>query len=386
MYKGEKQVMEYLQDRAPRALSQIAAATKLHMDSIRRIVEDLKGRGLAEVETQSMERIMVTPEFTEAYTQQTLPEFIVFQYAQRGAAVKDIPADARALGLLWAKKKGYIQLEGGRLVPVKKTEEVEADRKRMLQSYEQLQKNIRIDPVQQEELYRRKFIRKQEQVEYRVRRTEKPYTAEPRFDISAPAADATMGKAHPLRLLQQKIQRIFLEMGFSEMEGSLMESAFWNFDALFQPQDHPARDLADTFYIEGEQALQGEALVKRVKEAHEKSWKYRWNEKEAQRQVLRTHTTALSARYLARLRDRDPRKFFAIGKVFRNEATDYKHLTEFYQVEGIVVWEKATFGDLLGILKEFYRKLGFEKIRFRPSYFPYTEPSLEVEIYFEPRQ
>ena len=103
--------------------------------------------------------------------------------------------------------------------------------------------------------------------------------------------------------------------------------------------------------------------------------------------MLRTHTTAVSASYLYNYcRDSQPKKYFSVGKVFRNEATDYKHLAEFFQVEGIVVWEGATFRDLLGCLREFYRKLGFEKIRFQPSYFPYTEPSLEMSVYFEKKK
>jgi phenylalanyl-tRNA synthetase alpha chain len=171
------------------------------------------------------------------------------------------------------------------------------------------------------------------------------------------------------------------------MEGSLIESSFWNFDALFQPQDHPARELADTFYLKSKAPLPADKrLIQRVKKAHEEGWLYPWDPKEASRAVLRTHTTALSARYVASTKDRKPRKYFAIGRVFRNEATDYKHLAEFHQVEGIIVWEGAKFTDLLGILKEFYSKLGFEKIRFRPSFFPYTEPSLEIEVYFEKRK
>ncbi len=83
---------------------------------------------------------------------------------------------------------------------------------------------------------------------------------------------------------------------------------------------------------------------------------------------------------------REAAKYFCVGRVYRNEVVDFKHLAEFYQIEGIVLWEKATFADLLGLLREFYRKLGFEKIRFRPSYFPYTEPSLEVEVYFEQKK
>jgi phenylalanyl-tRNA synthetase alpha chain len=125
--------------------------------------------------------------------------------------------------------------------------------------------------------------------------------------------------------------------------------------------------------------------VERVKKSHELAWKYKWDENEAKKRVLRTHTTALSARYLAAM-DKTPKKYFAVGRVFRNEATDYKHLAEFHQVEGIIAWENATFRDLLGVLKEFYGKLGFKQIRFRPSYFPYTEPSLEIEVYIEPRK
>ncbi|MBI5051565.1 phenylalanine--tRNA ligase subunit alpha [Candidatus Micrarchaeota archaeon] len=200
-----------------------------------------------------------------------------------------------------------------------------------------------------------------------------------------PAKAAELGKSHPLTIMGNRIKQIFAELGFEEMEGSPIESSFWNFDALFQPQDHPARELADTFYMKGKTGLPDKKLVERVKKAHEQGWKYSWKEEDAKKMLLRTHTTALSARSLADLKS-TPKKFFAVGKVFRNEATDYKHLAEFHQVEGIVVWENATFRDLLGILKEFYRKLGFEKIRFRPSFFPYTEPSLEIEVYFEPRK
>ena len=207
------------------------------------------------------------------------------------------------------------------------------------------------------------------------------------FDISVESTDAPLGKNHPITRMSSRIRRIMTEMGFAEMEGSIVESSFWNFDALFQPQDHPARELADTFYLEGEEPLpQDSKLVSRVKAAHEIGWKYSWNPKEATKRVLRTHTTALSARSVAAIKDKQPHKFFAVGKVFRNEATDYKHLAEFYQVEGIIAWDNAKFTDLLGTLKEFYSKLGFEKIRFRPSFFPYTEPSLEIEVFFEPRQ
>ena len=208
-----------------------------------------------------------------------------------------------------------------------------------------------------------------------------------RYDLSAPVAPHLPARRHPIARLREKVRSIFLSMGFEEMEGPLAESAFWNFDALFQPQDHPARDLADTFYLSGEAPRPPSKLSEAVKEAHEGGWHYDWSEKTARQMCLRTHTTSVSARTLAETAS-DPRqrKFFCIGKVFRNEATDYKHLAEFFQVEGIISWDGATFGHLLGTLKAFYAALGFEQIRFRPSYFPYTEPSLEVEVFHPARQ
>jgi len=208
------------------------------------------------------------------------------------------------------------------------------------------------------------------------------------YSINAPAEIPLIAKRHMVSRLRRRVSQIFAEMGFEEMKGPEIQSSFWNFDALFQPQDHPARDLADTFYLKGKSALpKDDALVARIKKTHEKNWGGAWTEEEASRKVLRTHTTAVSASYLYNFcRNKQPKKYFSIGKVYRNEATDYKHLAEFNQVEGIVVWEGATFRDLLGCLKEFYRKLGFGKIRFEPSYFPYTEPSLQVTVFFEKKQ
>ncbi|MCX8162946.1 MAG: phenylalanine--tRNA ligase subunit alpha [Candidatus Micrarchaeota archaeon] len=202
------------------------------------------------------------------------------------------------------------------------------------------------------------------------------------YNLEVEVSGQTLAKFHPIQALRRKIKQIFLSMGFKEMSGPIVESSFWNFDALFQPQDHPARDLADTFYINKQSRAEVDSsLIKKIKKIHEQKWGGVWSEELACSTVLRTHTTSISARTLFKKKNKLPEKFFAIGKVFRNEATDYKHLAEFYQVEGIVVWKNANFSHLLGILKEFYLKLGFEKIRFRPSYFPYTEPSLEIEVF-----
>ncbi len=215
-----------------------------------------------------------------------------------------------------------------------------------------------------------------------------------KYDILAPVPRIYGGKKHFVNQSIEYAKKIWLELGFEEMSGPLTDSSFWIFDALFTAQDHPAREMQDSFFIKNMKSkLPDKKIVSRVKTAHEKGidgsegWQYLWSEKEAEKILLRTHTTSLSARTLAGLDLKKlPVKFFSIGKVFRNETIDWSHGIEFYQSEGIVVDEKANFSHLLGYLKEFYRKMGYEKIRFRPSFFAYTEPSVEIEAYHPERK
>ena len=214
-----------------------------------------------------------------------------------------------------------------------------------------------------------------------------------KFDIYAPTPPVFASKRHPLRELIKIIKEIFVEMGFEEIRGPLVELAFWNFDALFQPQDHPAREMHDTFYLaEPERGDLPSHLVKPVKEVHENGgdtgsigWRYKWSEEEARKLILRTHTTATTIRYLADHRE-PPVKVFSVDRIYRNERIDWKHLAEFHQIEGIVMGENVSFRDLLGLIKEFYAKLGLKNVRFRPSYFPYTEPSAEAVAYLEDKK
>ncbi len=200
------------------------------------------------------------------------------------------------------------------------------------------------------------------------------------YDIKINVPKIFPGKKHFINEAIQYIRKIWLELGFKEMQGSLIQSSFWNFDALFVPQDHPAREMQDTLFLKSKSYLP--SIYKKIKNIHENSWKYKWNENESKKNVLRTHTTCLSAQTIAKLKKSDlPVKFFSIGKVFRNEALDWSHLFEFNQVEGIVIDENINLKHLKGYLKEFYKKMGYEKIRIRPAYFPYTEPSAEVEVF-----
>lgn len=214
------------------------------------------------------------------------------------------------------------------------------------------------------------------------------------YDVTVEAAKVFPGKEHPLRRTIWQIRRVFLEMGFSETVSPLCESSFWDFDALFQPQDHPAREMQDTFYVErpGPTRLPSDDVVARVQAVHQDGgdtgsvgWRYEWSVDRARRPVLRTHCTAATARALARHPD-PPYKVFHIGPVFRRETTSYKHLPVFHQVDGIIIDESASLASLFGTLSAFYRKMGFERFEFRPAFFPYTEPSLEVFVWHEGKQ
>lgn len=210
------------------------------------------------------------------------------------------------------------------------------------------------------------------------------------YDIQAPVPAISAGKKHFVNQSIDYARRIWLDLGFKEMTGNKVQSSFWNFDALFTAQDHPVREMQDTFFLKDKEAkIENKNILNEVKNTHEKGisgskgWQYDWSKEESQRVVLRTHTTGLSAQTLSTLDIKKdlPAKFFAIGKNFRNETVDWSHLFEFYQTEGIVVDESVTFKHLLGYLEEFYKKMGFKEIRFAPAYFPYTEPSVEIHVY-----
>ncbi|MBS3094081.1 phenylalanine--tRNA ligase subunit alpha, partial [Candidatus Pacearchaeota archaeon] len=195
-------------------------------------------------------------------------------------------------------------------------------------------------------------------------------------------------KRHFVNQASDYARRVWMDMGFKEMTGDVIQSSFWVFDALFTPQDHPVREMQDTFFINEKAELPDKKIVNAVKKSHESGidgstgWGYSWNDEEAKKIVLRTHTTCLSAQTLATLKEKNlPAKFFALGKNFRNETVDWSHGFEFNQTEGIVVDENANFRHLLGYLKQFFQKMGYEKIRFRPAYFAYTEPSVEIDIF-----
>src|SRR3989344_1132747 len=204
------------------------------------------------------------------------------------------------------------------------------------------------------------------------------------YDIKGNVPNTYGGRLHPLQEAINQIRRIFMDMGFKEMKGPLVETTFWCFDSMWIPQNHPAREAQDTFYLDYEGKLP-EQIAKKVAISHEsggktgsKGYGYKWNEKIAKQLLLRTHTTSTTFRYLAQKNIKAPAKYFYVGRIFRNEAIDATHLPEFHQREGFIMDEGLTLRDLMGYIKEFYSKMGITKIKFKPTYNPYTEPSMEA--------
>lgn len=211
-----------------------------------------------------------------------------------------------------------------------------------------------------------------------------------KYDVQTFAPPIYPAKKHPLSRLGAEIREIFTQMGFTEIDEEYVQPAFWNLDALFTPQDHPARELQDTFYLESPSSIKidDDELVEKIRRIHENGgdtgstgWGGKWSREKAESALLRTHTTVNTVKYISN-NPEPPVKVFSLSRIFRKESIDSTHLPEFTQIEGIIIDENGNFDMLVSLIKTFYRRMGFDRIRIRPAYFPYTEPSLEVEVFF----
>ncbi|CAK7215262.1 Phenylalanyl-tRNA synthetase, beta subunit, cytoplasmic [Sporothrix curviconia] len=276
------------------------------------------------------------------------------------------------------------------------------------------------------ELKKRKLVRLQKVISFRVRKGDKfalemvreetdltadmlasgawkTATFKP-YNFEALGADQNAGALHPLNKVRHEFRQIFFEMGFEEMPtDKFVESGFWNFDTLFVPQQHPARDLQDTFYIsdppradppratDADDKKDYKQYWDNVRQVHETGkydsigYRYPWSAEESLKLVLRTHTTAISSAMLHKLAAKKgpdgrppPARYFSIDRVFRNESVDATHLAEFHQVEGVIADYGLTLGGLMEFMEIFFGKMGLEDLKFKPAYNPYTEPSMEI--------
>ncbi|QKQ99714.1 phenylalanine--tRNA ligase subunit alpha [Metallosphaera tengchongensis] len=301
------------------------------------------------------------------------------------------------IALGWAKRKGLVELNGEEIKPlVKDYSSPENTLLLKLRNGDSLNEN-EIQTLMKRKLVERKERRlvEVELTQDAVSKPQELYLTHEMlvsgswrgkefkpYNVEALPPFYPIGKSHYFRDFIEKVKDLMISLGFKEVVSDYVEMEFYNFDMLFQPQDHPAREIHDSFIVNGHGSLPNEELVRRVKDTHEKWWKYSWSEENAKRLVLRSQTTAVTARVLSK----SPKnaRVFTIGKVFRPDSIDATHLVEFHQMDGLVIEDEFTFRDLLSTLRDIFSGLGVKQIKFKPAYFPFTEPSVEVYGFVDP--
>jgi len=388
-------------------LAQAAEISGMNRDAVLKAAHLLQEKGFAEVISRTKKDYFLTDE-GEDYLKRGLPEQRLYEFLKKGENRVDYLKDklGREFGIAlgWLRKKGIVDVQGN-VIEVKKEAEFEE-----WDILRKIKEGSEVPETKLKELLKRKLVSSVEKKDIFVKIIKKPETELKevikdltqellisgewkgreflRYDVKIPSRIVYVAKFHPYERIVRECRKIFLEMGFTEIKGNFVQSSFWNFDALFQPQDHPARDMQDTFYLDEYTELD-EYYVERVRETHLNGWETgstgwggSWSLDTAKKLVLRTHTTAITIHYLAN-NPEPPVKAFCIDRVYRRESIDATHLPEFDQLEGVVLDRDVGFRHLLGLLREFFLKMGFEEVRFRPGYFPYTEPSVEPEVYVE---
>jgi len=386
------------------------------------ILRSLAGREVVTLNGRSVEKLVLSSE-AQTYVGSGSPEVQVFKFVQKmGTTTKEQVTnqlgDVAAIGFGTAMKNKWLQMDASKNVSVK-CENVEDDVQKMLATVQEKTCSIDALPKKQlDMLTKRKLVKKESLTVYDVekgpkftldvKKAQMDLTAEmiltgswkeadfKPLNLNALGMEPKGGQLHPLLKVRSEIRSILINMGFQEMPTNRwVESSFWNFDTLFQPQQHPARDAHDTFFLKNPVSAvrlpKDDGYMQRVKDMHmtggdiSRGWRYDWSEQETSKNLLRTHTTAVSSRVLYEMGQHyqktgefTPKKCFSIDRVFRNETLDATHLAEFHQVEFFVADRNLTLGHLIGVLKEFYARHGIHKLRFKPAYNPYTEPSMEV--------
>jgi phenylalanyl-tRNA synthetase alpha chain len=410
-----------LEKNEPTDLADLSGELALNESSLAPLIHSLVSRKLAVLTEKELVSSSLTPE-GDKYAQSGLPERRLLKTIL-GSNGKAILAAARSLshltegetqiGLGWARKKGWIKLErvGTESVLTASSDYPEGEDERLLREHSEhtpaptellseatrvtlqsLQNRglLTISPriVRSVELTafgRKAGLKGFEVVEEAGKLTSRLLRSGEwkqallrEYDISAPPPAIYPGRKHPYLAFLDEVRQLLLEMGFSEDEGPYVETEFWDFDVLFQAQDHPAREIHDAYRLKQptDGRLPDEKLVRGIKKAHESAWGYKWSAEIARRLILRTQTTAVSVRHLY-THHHSPLKMFCLSRNFRPDVLDPTHSMEFFQCEGIAMGKGLNFRDLLGFFKEFAHKLGLEEVRFRPSYFPFTEPSVE---------
>jgi len=395
----EKKILETLQKVPNQTPEQLSKNTELSIDQIRRGIEWLRLKGLAIVTESEKITFSLGPNGLDSLKNGLPERKLINMLKDEPKTFEQIRSALSGAGfnvaIANAKKNGWIKIEKGNsdsLVSIKE-KPIETPEEKLLSfigektvSQEEITNSLAMKILLSRPNYIIQTSEKLKNISLAdaALSLDTSISSSGAIDVEADVSSIFAARTHPLQDTIDEIREIFVNLGFSEIFGSMTQSSFWNFDALFTPQDHPARELQDTFYLEDTE-LKNPATssqIKNISLSHRKNWKYDWKLSESQKMVLRTHTTCVTIKYLAEQKPENAR-IFSLGRVFRNEKVSYKHLVEFNQIEGIVIGNNTTLRDLMGIQKEFYKKLGLTKIKFWPTFFPYTEPSLQTMVYNE---
>ncbi len=408
----EYKVLSFISAHENVDFNEVVKGLGINEDSIRWAIEDLKTKKAITSEEGTKVTYILTEEgksYLSKFPEEQLVEYV---NSSKPLEVKELPENLR-IGFIWAKKNGWINiyngiltltdngkrvLEDGFSYPLNKalnlanngSYEVDEEQVKILISRKLVErkerpyiKNLAITDLGKSLLANEKEEEKIGSLsrDLIAHRGWEGKSFEP-YSIAAEVAPSYPALRHPMNEFINYIRYKMASLGFKETVGSIIQPAFWVFDSLFSPQDHPTRDMQDTFFLSSPDAIEidDEELINRVKKMHLNNWKGKWDINNAKQAVLRTHTTAVSAHSMYNYRNMDfttPLKLFTIDKAFRNESVDYKHLAEMYQLDGIVIGKSLSMANLIWILKEFFSSLGLE-IRIQPSYFPFTEPSFEI--------
>lgn len=416
--ENEKKVLSYLVSVGEAvSTSEISSAINVPESTIYAVIELLKSKGLVREET-SLETVYMLTDEGEKVLKLGFPEEVLVPIAlqTREIPIKElenrIGTKQLSIALATAKRRGLVDIKGGKAYfDTSKISEIQLD-KDILEKLSKGDKKLspseieRLETLQKRGLIEKKInkilklkaevpiareVLKREQETVSKLRTELIVSGKwkeiilKEYNVEAQPPAVYPGLKHFYLEFIRKIKRILIGMGFTEVNGPFIEQEFWNFDVLFQAQDHPSREVHDTFWIDFEvkDLNAPEEVVKRAKAVHENGgetgstgWRYSWSEDIARRLILRTHMTAVSARMLSK-RPVPPFRYFTIGKVFRPDVIDSRHLPEFIQLDAIISQKDMSFSMLLGTIKLFFEKMGLSEVLFKPAYFPFTEPSVE---------
>jgi len=416
----DKEVYEYIKLNKKVEFNKLVSILKLDVDSIRRAIEYLKSFEIISeelikqdfFELSDIGKVAISGKLIEDQFCKAIANKDIFVSSLKDLKIDDLLQEDISLAFGIAKRNNLIEIIDGK---IKLTFDYAQKLSITINNLKNIDSNLsfKVNSEEINEFIKRKLVNKKQLVEknYLFNKEVDYKVAEDsileltsaiikskdfselkfkEYDVSVLPKQADVGRMHPLRDVINTIKTAYLEMGFSEMRGPYVETSFWPMDAMFISQDHPMRDIQDTFYLPISGDLPDKKLVKKVIEMHTNGGKtgstghrYDWKESIATQLVLRPHTTAVTYRTFFSLENKDQAKYFCVGKVFRNETTDSSHLPEFHQAEGFVIGKDIGLAELIGFITEFSKRLGLKKIKFKPTYNPYTEPSVEASVYYE---